>query len=171
MTHERLIILAFAVASFVLGAALLREVRRRRRVADSGETLLFPLDPSTFSKRALDRSIKIARGSGATLQPTYLAVVPLRVSLDSPLPHHADRAFPMLDEIEIEAVRQGVRVDSSIESGRTLRHALARTVEEREPDQALFAASVDGCEGFSPEDVAWFLSRVDCGVVVLKPPA
>lgn len=171
MTHERLLILTFAIATIMLGAALLREVRRRRRETDSGETLLFPFDPSTFSQRALDRSIKIARGSGATLLPTYLAVVPLRVSLDSPLPRHADRAFPMLDEIELEATRQGVRVDSSIESGRTLRHALSRTVDERDPDQALFAASVDGCEGFSPDDVAWFLNRVDCGVVVLKPPA
>ena len=171
MTHERLLIATFAFASILLGAALWREMRRRRSEDDSGETLLFPFDHSTYSERALTRSIKIAKGSGATLLPAYLAVVPLKVSLQSPLPRHADRAIPMLEEIEIEARRQGVRVDSAIESGRSLRHAMTRVLEERHPDQALIPAASNGRGGFSPEDIAWFLSRVDCGVIVLKPPA
>ena len=100
-------------AGWLLGFVLVRETRRHRREADSGETLLFPFDLSTFSQQALDRSIRIARSSGATLQPAYLAVVPLRVSLESPLPRHAERALPMLDQIEMEASRSGVRVDAS----------------------------------------------------------
>lgn len=171
MTHERFLIAALAIASILLGAALWREMRRRRSEDDSGETLLFPFDHSTYSERALARSIKIAKGSGATLLPAYLAVVPLKVSLHSPLPRHADRAIPMLEEIEIEANRQGVRVDSTIESGRSLRHAMTRVLDERNPDQVLIPAASNGRGGFSPEDIAWFLNRVDCGVIVLKPPA
>jgi len=172
VTHERLLIVLFGLTTLLLGLALSREIRRRRRDDQSGETLLFPFDLRTFSSEALDRSIRIARSSGATLVPAYLAVVPLRVSLDSPLPRHAERAVPLLDRIEVEATGRGVRVDSSIESGRSLRHALCRVVDDRHPDQALIAAaSSPGNEGFSPEDIAWFLDRVDCGVVVLKPPA
>ncbi len=171
MTHERALILLLAVSTALLGLALAREVRRRRREDDSGETLLFPFDISTFSCEALDRSIQIAKGSGATLLPSYLAVVPLRVSLDAALPRHAERAVPLLDRIEVAANRQGVRVDSSIESGRSLRHALSRTIGARHPDQAIIAAASGDRDGFSPDDIAWFLDRVDCGVVVLKPPA
>lgn len=168
MTHERLFILAFALTSGGLAILLMREIGRRRREDDSGETLLFPFSFLTFSEEALARSISIARGSGATLLPAYLAEVSLRVSLDSPLPRHAERAIPLLDRIEVEASKRGVRVDSSIESGRSLRHALSRVIEAREPDQVVIAAAVHGCGGFSSEDIAWFLDRIDCGVVVLK---
>lgn len=171
MTHERVLIILFAASTALLALTLAREIKRRRREVDSGETLLFPFDHRAFSPEALSRSIKIAKGSGATLLPAYLAVVPLRVSLDSPLPRHVERAIPMLDEIELQASRQGVRIDSTIESGRTLRHAISRLIEFRDPDQALIAAASNGREGFSPEDIAWFLDRVDCGVVVLKRPA
>lgn len=169
MTHERILILAFAFTTALLGLALAREVfRRRERGAD--ETLLFPFDPATFSQEALERSIRIAKASSATLLPAYLAVVPLRVSLDAPLRRHADRAIELLERIEIEASRRGVPVDGSIESGRTRRHALSRLVELRKPDQAIIAAAANGRQGFSPDDIAWFLDRVECGVVVLKPP-
>ncbi len=171
MSRERVLILIFALSTILLGLALAREVFRRRREDDSGETLLFPFDRSTFSESALERSIRIARSAGATLLPAYLAVVPLKVSLDASLPKHAERAIPLLDRIEIAASREGVRVDSSIESGRSLRHALSRIIDERHPDQAIVAASSGDQGGFSPEDIAWFLDRVDCGVVVLKPPA
>ncbi|MBN8866919.1 MAG: universal stress protein [Solirubrobacterales bacterium] len=169
MTHERALIAIFALSTLLLTVALVREARRRRGSV-SDEALLFPFDISTFSAGALDRSIKIAKGSGATLLPAYLAVVSRRVSLDASLPRHAERAIPMLDRIEVEANRQGVRVDSSIESGRSLRHALARVIEARHPDQAIIAAAAAGQEGFSPEDIAWILDRVNCGVLVLKPP-
>lgn len=171
MTHERALIAVFALSTALLGFVLVRETRRHRREADSGETLLFPFDFSTFSQDAFERSLRIARSSGATLLPAYLAVVPLRASLDAPLPRHAERAVPMLDRIELEASRSGVRVDASIESGRSLRHALSRTIETRHPDQAIIAAASAGRGGFRPEDIAWFLDRVECGVVVLKLPA
>jgi len=169
MSHERALILLFALSTCALGIVLVREVRRRGREDDSGETLLFPFSNSTFSEAALSRSISIARGTGATLLPAYLAVVSLRVPLEAPLPRHADRAVPMLDRIEEAAARRGVRVDASIESGRTLRHALSRTIAARRPDQVVIAAAVCGREGFDSEDIAWILDRVRCGVVVLKP--
>jgi len=171
MIHERLLIFAFALSSVLLGFALYREIRRRRQEDDSGETLLFPFDLRTFSPGALDRSIRIAKGTGATLLPAYLAVVPLRVSLESPLPRHAERAVGLLEEIDLKASRQGVRVDSSIESGRSLRHALSRVIEARHPTQAIVAAASGKDKGFLADDIAWFLDRVDCGVVVLKPPS
>lgn len=169
MTHERFLILTFALTSGALGLFLIREIKRRKREDDSGETLLFPFSHLTFSEEALRRSISIARGSGATLLPAYLAEVPLRVSLDAPLPRHAERAIPLLDRVEIEAAKRGVRVDSSIESGRSLRHALSRVIEARDPDQVVIAAAVHGRGGFGSDDIAWFLDRIDCGVVVLKP--
>ena len=120
MNRELLLILALTAAIALIVFLLLARVRSRQTEAGSGETLLFPFDLSTFSNDALERSIRIARGSGATLLPAYLAVVPLRVSLEAPLPRHAERAIPMIDRIELAASSQGVRVDSSIESGRTL---------------------------------------------------
>ena len=107
---------------------------------------------------------------GATLMPVYLALVPLRLSAEVPLPAEAAQALPLLEAIEQRALRAHVPVDSRIERGRTVRHALRELMEHERFERMVVAAGANGGgEGFTAEDVAWLVQHAPGELIALRP--
>ncbi len=165
-----LIVLALAVG---YGGALALERHRRNR-ALRGRTrvrrIAFPFTGEGLSEPALAAALRLARVEGATLMPVYLALVPMRLSVDVPLRSECDDvALPMLEAIEQRAARAEVPVDSRIERGRTVRHALRELIAHESFERMVVAAGADSSgEGFTPEAVAWLLTNVPGEVIVLR---
>lgn len=164
-----LIVIALAAG---YGAALVLERRRRDRALRSHtrvRRVAFPFTGEGLSEPALAAALRLARVEGATLVPVYLALVPMRVSVDVPLRSECDVALPMLEAIEQRAARAEVPVDSRIERGRTVRHALRELIAHESFERIVVAAGADSSgEGFTPEAVAWLLTNVPGEVIVLR---
>ncbi len=166
--------LAVVVALAVGFAAAVALERRRRSRALGGRArvrrIAFPFTGEGLSEPALAAALRLAHAEGATLMPVYLALVPMRLAVDVPLRSECDVALPMLEAIEQRAARAEVPVDSRIERGRTVRHALRELIAHERFDRMVVAAGADSSgEGFTPEAVAWLLSNVPGEVIVLRP--
>jgi hypothetical protein len=164
-----LIVVALAVGF----ASALGVERWRRNRALRGRTrvrrIAFPFTGEGLSEPTLAAALRLARAEGATLMPVYLALVPLRLSVDVPLRSECDVALPMLEAIEQRAARAEVPVDARIERGRTVRHALRELIAHEHFERMVVAAGADSSgEGFTPEAVAWLLSNVPGEVIVLR---
>lgn len=166
---------ALVVVALVVGAAvaLLLERERRTRALRRRERvrrIAFPFTAEGLSEPALLAALRLARAEDATLVPVYLALVPLRLDVDVPLPGEADIALSLLEAIEQRAARAHVPVDTRIERGRTVRHALRRVIQhERFERMVVPAGAGAGGEGFTPEDVAWLLAHVPAELIALRP--
>jgi hypothetical protein len=173
MTTLHFILLGIAlVFASSTGYLLVREVRRRKAAAavlPSGTRILFPFVGEALSTPAFNAAVRIARAENATLVPAYLAVVPLSVGLETPLKKEAGGALPLLEAIEQKAMTYGVAVDSRIERGRTVRHALSRLMSEERFDRIVAAGASNGHDGFSSGDVAWLLEHASAEVVIVRP--
>ncbi len=161
---------AFVVVSAVLAGALglvlyARRPPRRLPVLKGARRVLVPFAGS-LDQRVLDAAIRIARAEDAVLVPAYLLVVPLRYAEDSPLRDQVRVAMPLLEAVELAALREGVPVDARIEKGRTLTHAVKRLWTEEEFDRIVAAAP-----SFTPKELAWLLTNSPAETVVLKPAA
>ncbi len=170
MTALAAALVALAVG---FGAALALERWRRERALRGRQRvrrIAFPFTGEGLSEPALAAALRLARAEGATLMPVYLALVPLRLSVDVPLRSECDVAMPILETIERRAARAGVPVDSRIERGRTVRHALRELAAHEQFERIVVAAGADSSgEGFTPEAVAWLLANVPGEVIVLRP--
>ena len=155
------LVIAIVLLSAV-GYLLIRELQRRRTensITPAATRILFPFAGEALSTPALDAALRLARAEGATLVPAYLAVVPLNVALDTPLKKEAEAAMPLLEAVEQRAMAAGVSVDSRIERGRTVRHALRRLIDEESFDRIVVAGATNGHDGFTSEDIAWLLEH------------
>ncbi|HXA55384.1 MAG TPA: universal stress protein [Solirubrobacteraceae bacterium] len=171
MTPLAAILIVVALAAGFAAAVLLERRRRERalRGRERVRRIAFPFTGEGLSEPALAAALRLARAEGATLMPVYLALVPLRVSVDVPLRSECDIALPMLETIEQRAARVGVPVDSRIERGRTVRHALRELIAHEHFDRIVVAAGADSSdEGFTPEAVAWLLTNVPGEVIVMR---
>jgi hypothetical protein len=115
--------------------------------------------------------LRYARAESATLVPTYLATVPMRLSLEAPIVKECENALPMLEAIEHRAHRLEVPVDARIEPARTPRHGLERAIEHERFDRIVIPAETHASDGFEPADLAWLLEHAPGEVVVLRPAA
>lgn len=170
MSHKDFLLLAVTLACVILGFLLVREYRRRlrREGLQPVSRILFPFDERTFSPGALDASLRIARAEQAELVAAYLAVVPMRVSLEAAQPRHVRKAMPLLDEVEARAHQRGVPVNSSIEPGRSYRHALKNAFSRGEFERVIVAAASNAGGGFDSDDIAWMLDHTSTELLVLK---
>lgn len=153
------------------GYLLTQEIQQRRTdasITPSARRILFPFVGQALSTPAFDAALRIARAEGATLVPAYLAIVPLSVKLDTPLKKQAGDALPLLEAIEQRAATQGVPVDSRIEAGRSVRHALRLLMEHETFDRVVAAGATNG-DGFSSDDVAWLLEHAPEEILILRP--
>jgi nucleotide-binding universal stress UspA family protein len=163
------IILAIVLVA-VLAAIAMRELRGRRprHLTPSSSRLVFPFVAQGLSQRGLDAALRIARNEDATLVPVFLARVPLHLPLDTALPRECESGLPLLEVVEQRAMLAGVPVDSRIERGRTLRHALTELAAHEQFDTMVVAA-VDATEaGFHPDDIGWLLENVDGEIIVIR---
>jgi hypothetical protein len=162
-----------AVAGVLLGVVgTLLAARRRRdrpeRVRDR-RRILFPFVGHSLSEPALDAALRIARAEDATVVPAYLVAVPRILDLATPVPKECAAAFELFEAIEQRAGQAAVPVDTRIQRGRTLRHAMRQLMAGESYDRIVVAAELDGNDGFSAEDVAWLLHNAAGEVVVLRP--
>ena len=148
------------------GAALIA-VRRRR--PERVRRILFPYVGSHLSMRALDAALRVARSEDAALVAAYLMPVPMALALDAPLPRACDAAFALQEEVEQRARAAGVPVDARIATGRTVRHALRRLLEDERYDRLVVAARTAHTDGLSATDVAWLLEHAPGEVAVIRP--
>jgi hypothetical protein len=165
------IVIAVVLLSCI-GLVVVRELQRRggkASITPARTRLLFPFVGEALSIPALDAALRIARAEGATVVPAYLAVVPLSVALETPLKREAEAALPLLEAIEQRAATMGVTIDSRIERGRTVRHALSRLIREESFDRIVAAGASNGHDGFSSDDVAWLLENSPEEVLILRP--
>ncbi|MGH2853675.1 MAG: hypothetical protein ACRDLF_05740 [Solirubrobacteraceae bacterium] len=171
MTPLAAVLIVAALAVGFASAVGLERWRRNRalRGRERVRRIAFPFTGEGLSEPTLAAALRLARAEGATLMPVYLALVPLRLSVDVPLRSECDVALPMLEAIEQRAARAEVPVDSRIERGRTVRHALRELIAHERFERMVVAAGADSSgEGFTPEAVAWLLTNVPGEVIVLR---
>jgi hypothetical protein len=163
------IILAVVLAVVLVAVALReRQTRSPRELTPSASRILFPFIAQGLSQRGLDAALRIARHEGATLVPAFLARVPMHLPLDAALPRQSEGAMPLLEVVEQRATLAGVPVDSRIERGRTLRHALSELITHEQFD-TLVVAAVDATDaGFHPDDIGWILEHVKGEIIVVR---
>jgi hypothetical protein len=174
MTPLAAILIAVALAAGFAAAVGLERWRRSRALGGRARVrrIAFPFTGEGLSESALAAALRLARAEGATLMPVYLALVPMRLSVDVQLRSECDVALPMLEAIEQRAARAEVPVDSRIERGRSVRHALRELIAHERFERMVVAAGADSSgEGFTPDAVAWLLANVPGEVIVLRPAA
>jgi nucleotide-binding universal stress UspA family protein len=154
----------------VFGALYFRDRRHRSRTMQtSAKRILFPFVGRALSRRALDGALRVALADGATLVPVFLARVPMRLPLDTPLPRECTQGMSLLETIEQRAVALGVPVDARIERGRTHRHALREAIAHERYDRLVVAAASLRSEGFHGDDIAWLLDNAPGELVIIRP--
>jgi hypothetical protein len=169
-----LAVLALLVG-LALGVGAMLWLQRRNRAQalsrrSAAHRIAFPFAGESLSEPALAAALRIAHAEGATLMPVYLALVPMRLSADVPLPAEAAVALPLLEAVEQRALRAHVPVDSRIERGRTVRHALRELMRHERFQRMVVAADADGVGGgVSAEDVAWLIEHAPGELIALRP--
>ena len=157
------VILVALLAAVGIGAAALR-LRPKRRAAYEGKGRILVPFSGVLDPVVLDAAIRVARAEQAVLVAAYLLVVPLQYPEDSPRKDQVAVALPLLEAVELAALRAGVPVDARIEKGRSLTHALRRLWEiER------FERIVAPAPGFTPKELAWILTHAPTETIVLQP--
>ena len=163
------LLLAIATGGVVLALRWRSPEMSPNRITPPAGRILFPFVGDTVSRSALDATLRLARAEGATLVPAYLVTVPMRLSLEAPVPQECERAMPLLEAIEQRAARLKVPVDARIEVGRTPRQTLLKLLNEERFDRLVLSAATHSSEGFSAEDVGWLLEHAPGEIVVLRP--
>jgi hypothetical protein len=168
MNTASIILAIILVAVLVAIAARELSGRRRRQLTPSSSRIVFPFVTQGLSQRGLDAALRLARNEDATLVPVFLARVPLHLPLDTALPRECESGLPLLEVVEQRAMLAGVPVDSRIERGRTLRHALTE-LSHHEKFDTMVVAAVDATEaGFHPDDIGWLLENIDGEIIVIR---
>ncbi len=157
-----LIVAGVAVVAVALVATV--RLRPRRRPAYEGKGRILVPFSGALDPTVLDAAIRIARAEEATLVPAYLLVVPLQYPEEAPRKEQVAVAVPLLEAVELAALRAGVPVDARIEKGRSLTHALRRLWDVERFDRIVAPAP-----GFSAKDLAWILTNAPIETVVLRP--
>jgi nucleotide-binding universal stress UspA family protein len=162
MTAVVIVVALAAAVAVVVAVARLRPRRRGPAYEGTGRILVpfsGALDPVV-----LDAAIRVARAEEAELVAAYLLVVPLQYPEDSAQKEKVAVALPLLEAVELAALRAGVPVDARIEKGRSLTHALRRLWEVERFDRIVAPAS-----GFTPKELAWILTHAPTETIVLRP--
>ena len=160
MTAVLVVVVVLAVA----GAGLLVRRARRPRTRYEGKGRILVPFSSALEPTVLNAAIRIARAQESTLVAAYLLVVPLQYPEDAPRRDQVAVAVPLLEAVELAALRAGVPVDARIEKGRSLTHALRRLWEVESFERIVAPAS-----GFSPKELAWILTNAPAETIVLRP--
>jgi hypothetical protein len=160
MIPALIVVLVLAAAT---AGALVYRVRRPRAKYDGKGRILVPFS-GALEPTVLNAAIRIARAQESTLVAAYLLVVPLQYPEEAPRRDQVALAVPLLEAVELAALRAGVPVDARIEKGRSLTHALSRLWEVESFERIVAPAS-----GFSAKELAWILTNAPAETIVLRP--
>ena len=138
-------------------------IRRPRARYEGKGRILVPFS-GALEPTVLNAAIRIARAQESTLVAAYLLVVPLQYPEEAPRRDQVAVAVPLLEAVELAALRAGVPVDARIEKGRSLTHALRRLWEVESFERIVAPAS-----GFSAKELAWLLTNAPAETIVLRP--
>jgi hypothetical protein len=155
---------AAVVIAVAAGGGLYAWRRRRPRARYEGKGRILVPFSGALDPTVLNAAIRIARAEESTLVPAYLLVVPLQYPEESPRRDQVAVAVPVLEAVELAALRAGVPVDARIEKGRSLTHALRRLWEVER-----FERIVAPAPGFTAKDLAWILTNAPAETIVLRP--
>ena len=161
--------LALAAVALAVRRHPPRSRRRGNRPRARTRRILFPFMADALSTPALDAALRLAIAEDATLVPVFLALVPLNLPLEAPLPHQSGVCLPLQEAIEQRASEAGVPVEARIERGRSYRHALRQAIAHERFERIVVAAAADGGPGVHVDDVAWLLDHAGGEIVVLRP--
>lgn len=150
-----------------VGYGLRLLLRGRRR--DGARRLLVPFTHGELDPTVLAAAIRIARAEDATLVPAYLLVLPLEFAESCPMKHEVEVAMPLLEAVEHAALREGVRVDARVETGRSPTHALSKLWQAEHFDRTIVPAPIGRGAGFQPKDLAWILGHAPMETLILRP--
>jgi len=156
-------VLGAIAVSGAAGSAVYARRKPRAKYVGKGR-ILVPFS-GVLDETVLRAAIRIAKAEEATLVAAYLLVVPLQYAEESPRRDQVAVALPLLEAVELEALRAGVPVDARIEKGRSLTHALSRLWEIETFDRIVAPAP-----GFTPKELAWILTHAPTEAIVLRPP-
>ncbi len=157
------VIAVVVVAAALLAAVLAFRARRPRARYEGKGRILVPFS-GALDATVLNAAIRIARAQESTLVAAYLLVVPLQYPEEAPRRDQVAVAVPLLEAVELAALRAGVPVDARIEKGRSLTHALRRLWEVESFERIVAPAS-----GFSAKELAWLLTNAPAETIVLRP--
>jgi hypothetical protein len=143
--------------------------RSRPEIREGQRRLLLPFAGGELDPAVLGVALRIARAEDAVLVPAYLLAAPLELPPDAPLNDQVGKAMPLLEAVEMRALKEGVPVDARIEWGRTPIHALQRLWDIETFDQIVVPAPTPGQRGFSPKELGWMLTRAPAEILVLRP--
>jgi hypothetical protein len=165
------LIVCGAVVAVVALAVMLRP--RRRPPERTERRLLVAFTGGALNPTVLAAAIRIARAEHATLVPAYLLVVPRSLAEDAPATEQVAVAMPLLEAVELAALKAGVPVDARIEKGRTPIHALERLLDVESFDRLVAPAPSENASeftpGFTPKDLTWILTHAPIEALVLRP--
>lgn len=158
------VVISAALAAAVAVGAGAARLRPRKRAAYQGKGRILVPFSGALDPVVLDAAIRIARAQEAVLVAAYLVVVPLQYPEDSARKEQVAVALPLLEAVELAALRAGVPVDACIEKGRSLTHALRRLWEVES-----FERIVAPAPGFTAKELAWILTHAPTETIVLQP--
>jgi hypothetical protein len=156
------LIVVLVLAAAAVGALVYR-ARRPKAKYDGKGRILVPFS-GALEPTVLNAAIRIAKAQESTLVAAYLLVVPLQYPEEAPRRDQVALAVPLLEAVELAALRAGVPVDARIEKGRSLTHALSRLWEVESFERIVAPAS-----GFSAKELAWILTNAPAETIVLRP--
>lgn len=145
-------------------ALVVLRIRPRRRPEYGGKGRILVPFSGSLDPTVLNAAIRVAKAEEAVLVAAYLLVVPLQYPEESPQKEQVAVAMPLLEAVELAALRAGVPVDARIEKGRSLTHALRRLWEVESFDRIVAPAP-----GFTAKDLAWILTHAPAETIVLRP--
>ena len=145
-------------------ALVVLRIRPRRRPEYGGKGRILVPFSGSLDPTVLNAAIRVAKAEEAVLVAAYLLVVPLQYPEESPQKEQVAVAMPLLEAVELAALRAGVPVDARIEKGRSLTHALRRLWEVESFDRIVAPAP-----GFTAKDLAWILTQAPAETIVLRP--
>jgi hypothetical protein len=158
MTVAWIVVILVAVV-----AVFAARLRPARRPAQAGKGRILVPFSGALDPVVLDAAIRVARAEDAVLVAAYLLVVPLQYPEDSARKEQVAVALPLLEAVELAALREGLPVDARIEKGRSLTHALRRLWEVERFDRIVAPAA-----GFTPKELAWILTHAPSDTIVLR---
>jgi len=130
--------------------------------------ILLPFSGESISRRSFEAAVRLAKAENATVMPAFLAVVPMNLPVETPLPVQCARGMALLESIEQKLAAQGVSVDSRIGRGRTARDALRRLLEAESFDRIIVSADEDPHSGLGYDDLRWLLERAPAEILILR---